>query len=267
MSLSLANSDYGLPSYQGTNLSEFPLVCVHGWGMNPSVFSELERHAEQNKQRFITIALPGHGASPLVNIDYEAWVDHIAAQIPQQSILLGWSLGGMLAMAIALKYPNKLAGLISVAASPKFVADDAWPGTKANVLATFQQQLQQNPKLTQERFLALQAMGSPDARQDIKRLKQLVLSQPEPHPKALEFGLTLLEQLDLREALAHINMPWLRVWGKLDGLTPIAQKERLQHLSGQDWVIAKASHAPFISHPQTFYQGLRQWMNGATSSP
>ena len=129
-------------------------------------------------------------------------------------------------------------------------------------LATFAKQLNLNIQTVIERFLAIQAMGSETAKQDIKNLKQQVLSRPLPDKSALKQGLEFLEQVDLRNDLEQINQPWLRIWGRLDGLVPrhLPPKMPIHHDNVTDHIIKKASHAPFFSHQHEFSEVLLKWL-------
>ncbi|KAG6332625.1 hypothetical protein ID866_6459 [Astraeus odoratus] len=183
---------------------------------------------------------------------------HVVDAAPQNAIWLGWSLGGLVASQIALSWPERVRALVTVASSPCFSAQEAWPGIKPDVLAGFQQQLSDDFQRTVERFLALQTMGTETARQDARALKQVVLSLPMPDVEVLNGGLEILKTADLREPLAGLSMPHLRIYGYLDGLVPRKVVPLLDSLwpDSESQVIAKAAHAPFISHPTEFCSAL-----------
>lgn len=101
-------------------------------------------------------------------------------------------------------------------------------------------------------------MGTETARQDARALKQVVLSLPMPDVEVLNGGLEILKTVDLREPLAALTMPHLRIYGYLDGLVPRKVVPLLDSLwpDSESQVIAKAAHAPFISHPTEFCSAL-----------
>ncbi|WP_417762685.1 pimeloyl-ACP methyl ester esterase BioH [Shewanella sp.] len=235
-----------------------PLVLLHGWGMNSSIFTPLV--AQLPQYQCLQVDLPGFGDSAPLDGGFDAWVDQLAQHLPEQAMVLGWSLGGLLATRLAQRYPTKVAALITVASSPYFLATAEWPGIPAKVLQQFTQQLQQDLPKTIERFLALQAMGSDTARDDIRRIRELVLAKPQPDATALADGLAMLRDIDLREDAATLQLPWLRLWGKLDGLVPhrvITQMPTADNIT--DAIFAKASHAPFISHPHEVVTEIQRW--------
>ncbi|HCR1052719.1 TPA: pimeloyl-ACP methyl ester esterase BioH [Enterobacter kobei] len=205
------------------------------------------------------VDLPGYGRSHGYGaMTLEEMAQEVLNAAPQHAIWLGWSLGGLVASQIALYWPERVNALVTVASSPCFSAQETWPGIKPDVLAGFQQQLSDDFQRTVERFLALQTMGTETARQDARALKQVVLSLPMPDVEVLNGGLEILKTVDLREPLAALTMPHLRIYGYLDGLVPRKVVPLLDSLwpDSESQVIAKAAHAPFISHPTEFCSAL-----------
>jgi len=238
------------------------LVLIHGWGLNHAVWQQMLPKLAEYFQ-VLTPDLPGFGQATRYPQPYAlAEVAAIVArQIPAGSLVLGWSLGGMVATQIALDFPEKVRALAWVASSPCFVAGKDWPGMAPLVLSQFAAALAKDTALTIERFLAIQALGSETARQEIKLLKQALLSLPLPQTEALAGGLTLLAEQDLRPRLADLTMPVAGCFGRLDSLVPAAMLTQLQVLLPRAslTVLPKASHAPFISHPLEFSQWLLDW--------
>ncbi|WP_335924097.1 pimeloyl-ACP methyl ester esterase BioH [Shewanella indica] len=237
------------------------LILLHGWGVNSAVFHPLLPGLSQ--YRVHSVDLPGFGFSQAIDGELDDWVDALVAALPTQAVWLGWSLGGLVATRVAQRFPERVAGLITVASSPCFMArsDNQWPGIAPNVLTQFAEQLQQDLQRTIEKFLAIQAMGSDSARDDIRTIRELVLARPLPNEQALAQGLEMLAKVDLRPGLERLALPWLRVWGRLDGLVPRRVANLLPgNTSTTDLLLPKASHAPFISHPQEFIEGLNSWL-------
>lgn len=239
------------------------LVLLHGWGVNQGVWQHL-RQALADRVNVLTPDLPGFGSSTHFPQPYrlEAVVKLLAEQIPDNSQVCGWSLGGLVAVALAEKYPHKVRRLALLAATPCFLAKDNWPGMAAGVMAQFADSLSRNLELTIERFLAIQAMGSSTARADIRQLKEAILAYPAAQPEALQGGLKLLAEEDLRQSFARLTLPVAGCFGRLDSLVPAVVIPLLQQLqpSGQFALLNKASHAPFISHPAEFSEWLEQWL-------
>ncbi|GAD80526.1 pimeloyl-ACP methyl ester esterase BioH [Vibrio ezurae] len=236
------------------------LILIHGWGMNGAVWHQV---VDELSQHFCVhvVDLPGYGHSHQIPSTSIADIAQaVLADAPQQAIWLGWSLGGLIATHIAIHQPVRVSKLITLASSPRFAAEGRiWRGIAPKVLNDFTSQLTDDFQGTIERFMALQAMGSPSARQDVKQLKSAVLSRPMPNPNALHLGLELLATVDYRQQLNDIEIPVHRLYGRLDGLVPVKVASVLdQQLQTESHIFKASSHAPFMSEKQAFCDLIKQ---------
>lgn len=223
------------------------LNVVHGWGMNAHLFDDWSEGLSQFFQVNL-IDLPGHGLNQqeLMSLD----LDKLAAEashIPKGT-WLGWSMGGLLALNLALKNPKQIDALIMLCATPCFVAREYWPhGTDVKVLEQFANNLQQDVKQTIQTFLALEVMGIDDERSQLRVLKQKVFARPLPNPQALTAGLTLLRQVDLSSQLKNLQTPSLWISGRRDRLVlPQAMQQAAEICNGEYHMLRGSGHAPFI---------------------
>lgn len=242
-----------------------PVVFIHGWGLNAGVWEPLIETLAAHF-RVITIDLPGYGK----NHDQACSpysLDNIAEQVCQAinepAVYIGWSLGGLVANQITLNQPNQVKGLVNVASTPCFVQQENWPGIDANVLSNFHRQLAQDTQKTIDNFLKIQAMGSPHIRDDIKRIRTLIMQYPMANQNTLSQSLALLTDTDQRHLLKSIHCPFLRIYGKLDGLVPKTVIEAIAKLApnSEHIIFNNSSHAPFISELTLFTEKLQQWLN------
>lgn len=247
---------------ENMKIAQPPLVLLHGWGLNSGVWQGVKAQLS-GRCELLTPDLPGFGENSVFPAQYrlEEVVAQLAEQIPDNSYLCGWSLGGLLSIALAKYYPHKVARLALCAASPCFLAGPDWPGMQAAVLQQFAAALGDNIALTIQRFLAIQAMGSEHARADIQQLRQAIAAYPLPEPAAVQGALRLLAEQDLRSLLPTLSQPVSGCFGRLDSLVPATVVPQLQQLlpTAQFTLFEKASHAPFISHPAEFVQWLSNW--------
>ncbi|MEE2025433.1 pimeloyl-ACP methyl ester esterase BioH [Alkalimonas sp. MEB004] len=236
------------------------LVLLHGWGMNQAVWQQWLPLLQPDWQVH-TLDLPGFGLSPGCPEPYSlaAICMLLQPQLPDRAVVCGWSLGGLVGIELARRYPQQVRALALLAASPCFMAQPDWPGMSAQVFTQFQQQLSKDMALTIQRFLAIQAMGSPSAKEDIKQLRHAILQLPAPSPAAVSGGLLLLQDSDLRTELARLPLPVYAAFGRLDTLVPIGAEQALQLLmpTAKTHCFAHASHASFISHPTESTAWLR----------
>lgn len=245
------------------------LVMLHGWGLNLAVFDTL---AAQLASRYdvLRLDLPGHGRSDADVAVLEDGIDTAATQLSAEIAihrpadraplhLLGWSLGGLLALALAAAAPQRIARITLLASTPCFVARDDWPhGLAPAVLENFATQLRADYHRTVHEFLELQARGSAQASSTLRELQAALDARGAATPRALVAGLELLRSVDLRERLTQVAAPTLVIGGQYDRVTPPGAGRALAAAlpRGEYREIARAGHAPFLSHVDTVAQWL-----------
>jgi pimeloyl-[acyl-carrier protein] methyl ester esterase len=240
-----------------------PLVMIHGWAMHGGIFAPLVEALREHCTMYL-VDLPGHGYSRQCELplDPQRCAQAIAQATPPAT-WLGWSLGGLVALQAALDFPSQVRGLAMLCATPRFVVGDDWPyGRDAALVQQLAVDLETDYHATIERFLALEVMGSPDPRGDLRRLRAEVFSRGEPDLRVLQEGIRILDQTDLRAGLPQLNaMPSWWSAGRLDRLVHPDAMQASAALSGGDFhVIAHAGHAPFLSHPDAVAQTLLPWL-------
>lgn len=241
------------------------LVLVHGWAMNARVFDGL---AESLTAEFEVRVpdLPGHGGrDSLAENTLQGWADDLAQQIPQDATLLGWSLGGQVAMRAALDHPHRIARLVLLASTPKFVASADWAGGMAPAdLEDFATALQADPQATLLRFLSLQTRGMPGQKPLLQQLRKTFLAAPAVSREALASGLAILRDTDLRAELPRLKQPTLILHGELDMLTPPAAGAWLAKAlpAAQHVAFSRAAHAPHLSHEKDVAAAIGSFAHG-----
>lgn len=234
-------------------------VFVHGWGMNKMVWRPVAERLPDWIEP-VCIDLPGHGSAssePLQGM--QDMVDALDSVSASPSLWVGWSLGGLAVIQLALQQPQKVQGMMLVAASPSFVERENWPcGMPETVFEGFATELENDYRATIRRFLSLQVKGSETGREILRTLRQQIFQLPGASPRALRSGLELLKSSDLRAQLERIQVPVSWLLGEQDGLVKAAMAGRLQQLmpGAHVHVIQKAAHAPFLSHTDAFNQQL-----------
>ena len=103
-----------------------PIVLLHGWGLSSAVWAPLQAQLDP-QLTVLAPDLPGHGNAAPAGDTLESWAEALLKHIPDDSMLVGWSLGAQLAMHLAVHAPKKIARLVLIAASPRFVQADNWP--------------------------------------------------------------------------------------------------------------------------------------------
>jgi pimeloyl-[acyl-carrier protein] methyl ester esterase len=244
------------------------LALIHGWAMHGGLFAPLvERLSDRYTLHLVD--LPGHGyaredITPLVP---ETLAAELVSRVPD-AVWLGWSLGGQFALRAALEYPQYVRGLIMVASSPRFVVDEDWPhGVSPQLFRDFGLALERDFRGTLEGFLALEALGSSHAQDELRSLKVQAFERGEPASRALQEGLVLLDRLDVRAELAQLRVPSLWISGRRDRLIPPGAMPAAAALApdARSVVIAGAGHAPFLGAADEVAAEIDAFMRTVTS--
>ena len=241
------------------------LVMLHGWSMNSAVWHRLREQLCQQYSLYL-VDLPGHGRSDWQPGDFDLnnILDTLAAQLPEQAYWLGWSLGGLLSIAFADRFPDRVLKLSLVAATPRFVQDYDWQcAMPRSVFENFAGSLDENQSQTLQRFLMLQARGAEQSRETIRQLAEDVATQNTPQSDALHAGLDLLLNLDMRSQLQALTCPVQLILGERDTLVPKTLVVALEKLKPgiRTNLMGGAGHAPFVSHPEQCQQLIEQFIN------
>lgn len=257
------------------------VALLHGWGLNLRVWDGLAA-ALAERFRVVAIDLPGHGRSGWLpdrsSLASQAEQVHetVSAIDPRYS-LIGWSLGGQIALRIAAAaQPGSMAArrlgalasadllapaidrLALIATTPRFSAGPDWPhGAPPERLASQALALRTDYQRTVSDFLELQVRGSAGGEAALAQLRASLFAHGDARPDArhprlaaLACDLELLRDTDLRPLLGHITQPALVIAGQYDRVThPAASRALAEALPEARYVeIRRAAHAPFLSH-------------------
>ena len=98
-----------------------PILCLHGHPGNARCMSVFTNHLSGNFQT-ITPDLRGYGKSITKKHfeikDHLLDLEELLTELKiNECLILGWSFGGILGLELALKYPEKIKGIILIASS------------------------------------------------------------------------------------------------------------------------------------------------------
>ncbi|WGL15677.1 malonyl-ACP O-methyltransferase BioC [Microbulbifer bruguierae] len=231
------------------------IALIHGWGGDSRSWQPLLKELKGSSNvvnNAVNIELPGFGSRT-----QEPWPDtetllaQLETQLPENCLLLGWSLGGMLAVRLAAA-SKKVRALVTIATNGSFVAREDWPGMAEEIFAEFCRAQRAMPEKNWQRFCGLEARGDSEMRGLLKTLKGW---QPSSVPESWSQALECLGNLDNREILSAIAVPALHILGEGDALVPVAAASKLESRCGLEKtravkVIAGTGHCPHLSRPR-----------------
>lgn len=232
------------------------IVCLPGWGFDDRCFDAL-KNALQSAAPSLTVCsinLPGFGDAASYP-SREDWLgarllDDLYRSLPDNCVLLGWSLGGMLATELAARPgQSKIRGLATIASNACFTARNDWRcAMSPDTFAQFLRGHQAAPEKNWQSFCGLSVLGDSQRRPLLKTLRALAPAEIGPD---WGWALQRLAQQDNRHLLETLKLPQLHLFGDGDALVPVAAAGQVASLAGPDAVavLPGAGHAPHLSRP------------------
>jgi len=243
------------------------IVMLHGWGMHGGLWGEFKDDLSAEHCLHV-IDLPGFGYSKDVKNDFtldaiSEVIESYIEKLEQPVTLLGWSLGGLITLNILKRKNINLSKAVFIATSPCFTKKENWQNAmEQSVFNAFAKDLQDDYKKTLKRFLSLQTRGSDLARDTLRELNKKLSERGEPDIKALNAGLNILSESDLR-SINQNNIPAMVVMGEKDTLVPFEVSTEFEHMfhDVEQLILEKTGHAPFISSPQICAEKIKNFIN------
>jgi pimeloyl-[acyl-carrier protein] methyl ester esterase len=228
------------------------VVLLHGWGYTPAIW------------RGLSAELPDFSVSAPDTLSIHAcidtWADAFSATIPDHSLLVGWSLGAMLALVVASRHARKVSGLLLIGVTPRMTRTDNWPhGMEAAALKNFLQTFEENPKRVERRFLALQLLGDRNHK-DVSHVLESALCDIAACQQELRNGLDILARTDLLSIPMPVNIPVHILHGENDALMPVGAARWLHNIIPESHLhlVKDAGHAPLFSQPGALAELVRE---------
>ena len=227
------------------------VVLLHGWGTDSRIWRDLVPRL-RHRCRVHLLDLPGFGVNASCHLwhDEGALIAALAAALPASSHLVGWSLGGNIALALAARWPERVRSLTLVACNPSFVTRDGHPAAMARaVFDNFVGALRRSPRRALSRFEQLQCRGDRGEKALLQALRGLPGVVPGDANWALMDALVFLGQVDQRQMLSApgpgLPSP-LFILGEADQLVPAALAPDL----GRVTVLPGVAHLPMLAEPE-----------------
>ncbi|HEY9878718.1 MAG TPA: alpha/beta hydrolase [Leptolyngbyaceae cyanobacterium] len=252
----------------------FPILCLHG---HPGSSQSMTVFTEHLSRYYRTLApdLRGYGNSRTQAAF--AMTDHLndlTELLDQQGIdqclILGWSLGGILAMEMALRLPKRVKGLILVATAARPWGDHpaiSWQDNVYTGLASILNKVQPgNPwvmealgKRSLYRYLIQQHTADTYQRLADEALPAYLQTSSHAH-QALNQALQ--QRYNRLSAIRELNIPSLMLCGECDRhITPESSLETAQHLpSCQFRQYPQVAHLFPWEIPKQVLADIDQWL-------
>ncbi len=240
-----------IPRFVEVGRGDATLVLVHGAGGNHTHWGfQLRGLAES--ARLIAVDLPGHRRSQEIpDVSIDAYAGAVARVVEEaratRVVAVGHSMGGAIALTLALRRAPWLSGIVLVAT-----------GAKLRVSPAFLEGLQQSPDAACREILDW-AVG-PDCPASIRERALADFAACPPSVFLDDFR--ACDRFDVRDRLAEISVPALVACGSDDRMTPPHFSEFLAHRIDRASleIVPGSGHMLMIEKPEALNAAIQRWL-------
>ena len=257
-------------SDEGANNSAVPIVLIHGTGASLHTWdgwvSELK-----NERRVIRFDLPGFGLTgpePDNNYTIEQYTNYVVGILDSlgvsEAIIAGNSLGGYIAWATAVRYPNRVSKLVLVDAS-------GYPYEAESVPIAFKLSQNKLAKLLLKNFIPKfvirssveNVFGNAALVTDYLVDRYYELTLREGNRAAIKERFVQTQPGELRKLLPKLTIPTLIMWGAKDKLIPLKLGKRFEKdIPNSSLIIFdELGHVPHEEAPQITVSPVLDFIN------
>jgi pimeloyl-ACP methyl ester carboxylesterase len=232
-----------------------PLLLVHGLGGNANGFARLLFGLAARFSAVYALDLPGNGFSPLPASGPLALDEHLAVLhafcrevVGGPALVVGNSLGGALALTLAIRYPEDVCGLALLAPAGAQLPPERFAELMGRLeVKTPHQGLAFTRRLFHRAPVTALLFSS-----------QMVKVHNSPAVRAIRAQAKVDDYLK-PEQLAHLEVPTLLLWGGSEKLLPMEMLDYYRrHLppSARIEVVEGVGHVPQMERPREVVRRL-----------
>jgi pimeloyl-[acyl-carrier protein] methyl ester esterase len=220
-------------------------LFLNGWGAEQSVWPWRQTERGCCYYDF------GQGVNEAVQ---NFFIEHTAKE---RATLVGWSMGGLVALKLAALFPDKVERLVLLSSTARFTQTPGYDcGMPAVLVRNLARKVRRDPVQALTMFHKL--MFVPGEEDECARfLRSSAIVQDR---QGLLSGLEYLEKTDVRLQLEKIKQPVLLIHGTADSICPWEAAQYLHNHLAQSELISLngAGHIPFFTRAQEY----KKWIFG-----
>jgi|GEM_PF-918090 pimeloyl-ACP methyl ester carboxylesterase len=195
------------------------IAVIGGWNIPVSVMKPLLLDLEtQCRCPVQMLDYPGYESGYDGSQDWliPALVERWKPYLNTETVVVGWSLGGMIALSLAACLP--LAGVVALGSNVQFQGSAPWQMSSA-MFRSFSRQVRSDYIQSRNTFIDLVAAG--DSRPDNALKEQLIAAYDtfRPDLKSINDSLAMLGELDVAQTIGTVPQLW--IFAKDDALVPV----------------------------------------------
>jgi 2-succinyl-6-hydroxy-2,4-cyclohexadiene-1-carboxylate synthase len=233
------------------------LVLLHGFAGTRRTWDAVSERLSPERYTPLALDLPGHGAASDAPrpITFARCVEHVLAHSPRDFVLCGYSLGGRVALHVALSAPHRVRAMVLVSSTAGFAEDAARSARRAadHALADA---LEEEPF---ERFMdrwAAQPVFAEDPPEVHATMRAEQLRNDPPALAAVLRGIGTGEMEPLWEWLGELALPVTVLVGERDTTFHAPGRLLAETLPNCELHILPGGHRLPVEAPETVADAL-----------
>ncbi len=231
-------------------MKDLKLIFISGWGTDCSIFKNISKAL---KMQSIYIewwnCLSDNKDSNALYLELESSDDPV--------VIVGWSLGGIIALSEAIKYQKKISGLFLISTTSRMIEDEDYCGVNKNVIKAMIHKLNRNPAETLKDFFSLCVDNT------YNPISSLLRAAIKIEKEYLLSGLLYLKNTDIRNELEKIKLPARIIHGRKDRVISIKNgiylSERLTR--SEITILQEEEHLFFLKAPSLLIDEISDFIN------
>jgi pimeloyl-[acyl-carrier protein] methyl ester esterase len=225
------------------------IIFISGWATNNNIWTNVTQQMN-NK----TISIPWNRCLKEKNNENKLY--STLMKDDSEYTLVGWSLGGIIALNGAINFPKKIKKLLLISSTARMLADTNYNGTPEKHLRSMKIKLQKYKEKVLNDFLSVsfnpERNNCPDEIINCAKLYDT---------NTLKDGLEYLAKSDFRNKLQNIKCPVNILHGEYDQVIPCANSLYLSEKieKAQIHIVPNAGHMLPLYHSKLILEGLKKY--------
>jgi len=233
------------------------LFFLHGVGGGRAAWDRQVPYFSERGYRCVAWDQPGYGGTALVEpYTFEKVAEALARQIVEPAVLVGHSMGGMVAQETCARFPDRVRALVLTFTSPAFPAGSDFA---RQFVAVRTGPLDQGKTMADIAAALMPTMrGTKSEPAGVELARRIMAAVP---PDTYRKAVHLLTTFDRRENLPKIRVPTLLVAGSDDQVAPPAVLEKMsKRIPGARYVLLEGcGHLGPMDQPDAFNAVLERF--------
>ncbi len=245
-----------------------PLVFIHGWATTSGVWEGQINYFSKN-YKVIYLDLAGFGKSisskPITLDSFARDLSHLINYLSlKKVILVGWSLGSLVSLKLALNYVELLKSLVLVGATSKFTNELNYnAGLPEVLLERLYKKVERDKEKSLKKFYLSLFSEEEKKNKKFKDILTIFLEEIKNLDRdVLLDGLRIFRNSDLRNDISNIKLSVFVIHGDNDQICPVNSANYIHSKISNSAVeiIKDTGHTPFLTKTDKFNQILEKWI-------